>query len=823
VARASKRRARTGLPDPHLSNLVKVAFASGTKDLNPQLVDRLAEIYPELPLYVVSEFAPRRGEWIPYHPYRSWRENLDACRAALEGKTIRLAAVLLVPRMPYRRLRLMALVLSVRGFLAYNENLDSFMLRPRSLPGILRHLAWRVANFVRWHLRAENPWRLNPRLRWQALVAEWAGWLLQLRRTRRQRPMTYHELDAGISVVVSTRKGREPLNAILSALRTEGADEIIEADESVDRWIARVRYSHVLLLNTGVLVRPDLLADLRQAFQRVPDLFCATAQITFPPAQVAGKRDPIPGENLSYVLYGSGRCSLFDTSKLRELGGLNTIYEPTCLEDLDLGWRAWLRGWPSVFVAGAQMQHEHQATAMVEGNYLKFAAATGSRTIWDEAIHRFEVRGGPLDGAWRIPLSVPLHGTVDPQVLALTNGDVAVFPGLAARNLPVVLVATPYLPFPLAHGGAVRIFSLMSRAAPDFDQAMVAFCDRLEEPPRELLDLCVELVLVKRKGTHYRKSSARPDMVDEMDSPAFHGALKQMVKKWRPAVAQLEFTPMAQYAADCRPAMTVLVEHDITFDLHEQLVRTDPGWEARQQLEKWRSFERATWPHMDRVVTMSLKDRDAVGLPSALCLPNGVDLQRFRPVPGRAEPGRVLFIGSFTHLPNLLALEFFLQSVWPQLDDLQPVLHVIAGARHEYYVDFYRKRIEAPRLELEGFVSDVRKAYERASVVIAPLTASAGTNIKILEAMAMGKAIVSTPAGINGLDVSDGVLVAADAREFARSLRRCLEDATERERLGRKGRSIVERDYGWDEIGKKQKAMYDELIGHACASHAPGR
>src|SRR6202008_1514144 len=97
--------------------------------------------------------------------------------------------------------------------------------------------------------------------------------------------------------------------------------------------------------------------------------------------------------------------------------------------------------------------------------------------------------------------------------------------------------------------------------------------------------------------------------------------------------------------------------------------------------------------------------------------------------------------------------EFFLQEIWPRLEDLQPVLHVIAGARHEYYLNFYRKRIEAPRLELEGFVGDVRPAYARASVVIAPLTASAGTNIKILEAMAMGKAIVSTPAGVNGLDL----------------------------------------------------------------------
>jgi GT2 family glycosyltransferase/glycosyltransferase involved in cell wall biosynthesis len=784
----------------------------------------------------------------------------------LNGRKLRLAAVLLVPRVPYRRMRLLALVLSLRGFLAYNENLDSFMLRPRSLPGILRHMAWRCANFFRWHFREENPWRTNPGLAWNALTARWAGALLSLRGKSQRQPMNGPALTAGISVVIPSRNGRALLEAMLPAILAERPDELIVVDNgsddgtaawiqgavtienqaplsfasAVNRGIARARFSHVLLLNNDMLVRPGFVAALRTAFDSVPDLFCATAQIFFPEGQrreETGKavwkknapldfpvrcEEPIPGENLSYVLYGSGGCSLFDTAKLRELGGFSTLYEPAYVEDLDLGHRAWRRGWSSVFVADAQVEHRHRATtsryysaeqlsAMVEGNYLKFAASTGDGAIWREAIER----SASLGGAWRLPGTVPISGALEATTLALCSGDVAVFPGRAKRGLPVVLAATAYLPFPLAHGGAVRIFNLMARAALDFDQVMIAFCDELATPPRELLELCVEIVMVKRKGTHYRRSTARPDMVEELDSDAFRGALRQIVRKWKPAVAQLEFTPMAQYAMDCIPAKTILVEHDITFDLHEQLVRTNPSWEARQQLDKWRSFETAAWSTVDRIVTMSSKDRDTVGLPCVRCLPNGVDLVRFQPSTQLEEPGRILFIGSFTHLPNLLALEFFVNEVWPLLDDLKPVLHVIAGARHEYYLDFYRKQVFAPRMELDGFVSDVRGAYARASAVIAPLTASAGTNIKILEAMAMGKAIVSTQAGINGLDVAGGVLVEKDAAAFARALRLCLTDDAERRRLAHAARAIVERDYGWDEIGKKQRAMYEELVNQA--------
>ena len=215
------------MPDSHLSELVKVAFASGTRELNPQLVDRLADIYPELPLYVVSEFAPHRGTWIPYHPYRTWRDNKDACRAALAGKKLRLAAVILVPNMPYRRMRLLALLLSVRGFLAYNENLDSFMLRPRSLPGILRHFRWRIANFFRWHFRAGKP-----PVDWQRLLASWTGsWL----RDTNPQPVTASKtFPSGISVVIPSRNGFPLLQALLPALIEQQPDEVIVVDNGSD-------------------------------------------------------------------------------------------------------------------------------------------------------------------------------------------------------------------------------------------------------------------------------------------------------------------------------------------------------------------------------------------------------------------------------------------------------------------------------------------------------------------------------------------------------------------------------------------------------------
>ena len=136
---------------------VKVAFASGTDELNADLIVRMRSIFPDLPLYVVSEFAPEGADvnWLPYRHGRVL-ENWARCRAAFRGKHIRLAGVLLVPDVPFRRMRLMALVLAPLYLLAINENLNEFMLRPRSIPAIARHLAWRTRNVLVWHLGANG-------------------------------------------------------------------------------------------------------------------------------------------------------------------------------------------------------------------------------------------------------------------------------------------------------------------------------------------------------------------------------------------------------------------------------------------------------------------------------------------------------------------------------------------------------------------------------------------------------------------------------------------------------------------------------------------
>jgi GT2 family glycosyltransferase len=316
---------------------------------------------------------------------------------------------------------------------------------------------------------------------------------------------------SGITVVIPSRNGRALLAAQLPGIARElsGPSEVIVVDNgssdgtaswlasewpalqvevsaeplsfaaAVNRGIRRARYSHICLLNNDMLLERGFFAALRSAFDKVPELFCATAQIRFPPGvrrEETGKAvmaqthpddfplrcdEPAAGEDLTWVLYGSGGCSLYDTAMLRALGGMDEAYAPAYVEDLDVGYRAWQRRWPTVFVAGAVVEHRHRATTsryyteeqlaeILENNYLRFlarAVADGQlfRELWLQAIDRLHRR---RDGALRHAARIALAGTAsnrgpfcERDILALTGGDVAVFPGRDAAAAPLVTFA----------------------------------------------------------------------------------------------------------------------------------------------------------------------------------------------------------------------------------------------------------------------------------------------------------------------------------------------------------------------------------------------
>jgi glycosyltransferase involved in cell wall biosynthesis len=444
------------------------------------------------------------------------------------------------------------------------------------------------------------------------------------------------------------------------------------------------------------------------------------------------------------------------------------------------------------------------------GNYLRY-------WLGAESVLRRVARCEGFAGLWTRFVSRFSRHSVD---LAPGGSDlVSVFAGRALRqNKPSVLVMSPYIPYPLAHGSSVRIYNLM-RSACNWNLLLICCVDALHPVPAELLEICAEVVTVVRVGSHIRRMTARPDEVEEFDVPQLRAALRQICRKWHPRIVQLEFTQMACFAEECQSlgAATILVEHDVTLDLAAQRLAEEDSWYARQQWKRWNRFERDAWRQVDRVVVMSERDR-LLATPEAVVLPNGVDLGRYRPSGQEEESGRLLFIGSFRHWPNLVGIDAFVQNVWPLVRSPGRCLHIVAGPDYERWVRHHgrpvQSRFDYADITIEAFVSDPRPAYANAQIVIVPMLVSAGTNIKVLEAMAMGKALVSTSSGVHGLELNsgDGVVITNLGAAMADCINELLEDPVRRKALGQRARRIVEERFDWQQIAREQEALYSELV-----------
>jgi len=398
---------------------------------------------------------------------------------------------------------------------------------------------------------------------------------------------------------------------------------------------------------------------------------------------------------------------------------------------------------------------------------------------------------------------------------------------------PKVLVVSPYLPFPLSHGGAVRIYNMCRELSGEVDFILACFREANEVVRYPELHAVFREVYVVDIDEKY-PYSALPDQVTEYRNSAMAELIQRIAASHQVDLLQLEYTQMAEYRKYSGTAPVLLVEHDITFTLYKQLAEAHGNPRAAYQHKLWHSFEREALSAVTGVWTMSDQDRDLAlesGSPwkHTAVVPNGVDLERFQPVRRQLSEKTILFVGSFRHLPNLLAYEALrneiMPAVWAECPEAR--LHVIAGPHHEKAALAAKKDLllaADPRVTVDGFVEDVRPAYRECDVVVIPLPVSAGTNIKLMEAMACGRAVVSTPVGCQGLGMQDGedLLIREIGPAFSEAVLSLLVDDSRRNRIASTARLTAEMRLGWDSIALDALASYAQLMGRTFGDLATG-
>jgi sugar transferase (PEP-CTERM/EpsH1 system associated) len=412
-----------------------------------------------------------------------------------------------------------------------------------------------------------------------------------------------------------------------------------------------------------------------------------------------------------------------------------------------------------------------------------------------------------------------------------------------------ILFLTPQFPYPAHKGTTMRNYYLIAGLAPRHAIDLLSIVESQDDlrRPTPLYDVCRRMdgVTVPRRSVSRRAMdtlfSPWPDMGLRLWSPELAAKLEAWLSDTAYDVLQVEGIELARYmlalrrsSSALRPSSLVFDDHNCEYLLQQRTFETDlrnprrwPG--AVYSFVQWRklcAFEASVCRAADHVLAVS--DADAAALQrlapglDVTRVPNGIDAARFIPPTPQPSPpfhGRgeadMVFTGTMDFRPNVDAALWFANEVLPLIRQARTdARFVIVGQKPHRRLDVLRGRSD---VVITGTVDDTRPFIAGCAVYVVPLRMGGGTRFKILEAAALGKAMVSTSLGCEGFPVQSGreLIVADSPREFAKAVVTLLQDSARRAELGTRARALAGA-FDWKNIIPRMEAVYQRsaVSGH---------
>ena len=413
-----------------------------------------------------------------------------------------------------------------------------------------------------------------------------------------------------------------------------------------------------------------------------------------------------------------------------------------------------------------------------------------------------------------------------------------------------ILIVTPYLPHAqIGHGGGSAVRSLVAELARRHEVAIVSL---LRPGEADLIESVTELGVAVHPVPFVDRAAAGgarlglaatralavgralltgyPFYVTKYASTALSTTTISVAQSWRPDVIQVEYLQLALLMRSLRrwrERSNETATPRLILDSHElgSLPRRRRATTARGPHRAWLRATAAAWDRLARDAsrwadsTLCVTDQDRrlyqqAGGSNLITIPLGIDTRSLQPVRDVDPPARVLFLGSFRHPPNRRAAALLCDHIWPlarpQLPDWELVL---AGPGSDA---FLLERTSIPAgVRATGFVPDLTDLFRSSRLFAAPLTEGGGIKIKILEAMARGIPVVTTPIGAEGITVQSDDLVAwaETPADFAAALVAAAEDLPGARLRAARARRHVERFFGWETVVQRLEAVYSGVAG----------
>lgn len=406
-----------------------------------------------------------------------------------------------------------------------------------------------------------------------------------------------------------------------------------------------------------------------------------------------------------------------------------------------------------------------------------------------------------------------------------------------------VLHLTPELPhWPGGTGGSTRQFHLLRRLVElGHEVTVVAPVTPFLEERRELVEQAgIQLEGVSRPPSRVLETlsalARRPTLVPRAATlpllawqvsvfwESLRPRARAVVERWRPDVISVEHDYASAWAGVAPDVPAVLTLENVSFAYYRSRARAAVG-PRRVALEiearRFLRHDRRGLPHYARLVACSDDDRrlieSVVDVPVDV-VPNGVDTAALAPQPADGDSPTLLFTGTMNYPPNEEGALWLAARVWPAVRARRPDARLLVVGREP--PPSVRALDGRDGIEVTGPVPDVSDYFRRASVAVVPIRSGGGTRLKVLEAFAARRAVVSTAVGIEGIEAEPGVhaLVEDAPEQFAEAALDLLERRDLRERIAAAGRELAERSYDWRALGERFEATLRAAAGNTAST-----
>jgi glycosyltransferase involved in cell wall biosynthesis len=391
-----------------------------------------------------------------------------------------------------------------------------------------------------------------------------------------------------------------------------------------------------------------------------------------------------------------------------------------------------------------------------------------------------------------------------------------------------ILFVAPKIPWPATDGGRIAIYELVRHLTMRGHQAALLGygTQQSAEELRAHAGLIWAKAIARDTATHPVAAalnifSTLPYTAAKYKSGEMSAAIHTALQEELFDLVQLENTHMGHYLRLVQKANkpSVLRLHNVESLLAARFARTalpPLSWYVAIQARRMRRFE--SWACEQASMCLAITQEDAARVrrlaPEAQVAvsPAGVDLLRYTPRAMSEEPRTVVFVGALDWPPNVDGIRWFRAKIWSRIVQAEPTVRwIIVGKTPP--ADILHWPEENRNIHVTGYVEDVRPYLHAASVVVVPLRSGGGMRLKILEAMAVGKTVVSTPMGAEGIPARNGeeIILAEANRSFGIEVIRLLREDAERKRIAKAARALAER-FGWRQIAEALEAEYSALL-----------